>query len=69
MYATFTAQNHVTVEEMHVFDVFIECITDQPTDQLTDQPMDTVYNSDTRMHLTKPRRATRCVICVILNEA
>ena len=38
MYATFTAQNHVTVEEMHDFDVFNECVTDRPTDQRT-QPI------------------------------
>ena len=29
--------NHFSVEKMHDFDVFNECVTDRPTDQQTDR--------------------------------
>ena len=31
-------QDYFSVEEMHDFDVFNECVTNQPTNQPTDQP-------------------------------
>ena len=39
------------------FDVFNECVTDRPTNQLTDQPTDTAYFRDARTHL-KTRKET-----------
>ena len=32
--------NHFSVEKMHDFDVFNECVTDRPTDRQTDRPTD-----------------------------
>ena len=42
-------QNHFSVEKMLDFDVFNECVTDQPTDR----PTDTAYYRDARTHLKR----------------
>ena len=41
-------QDHFPVEKMHEFDVFNECVTNQPTDRPTYRP---AYYRDTRTHL------------------
>ena len=40
-----------SVEKLHDFDVFNECVTNQPTDRPTDRPTDTAYYRDARTHL------------------
>ena len=44
-------QAHFSVEKMHDFDVFNECVTDEPTDR----PTDTAYYRDARTHRKKVR--------------
>ena len=44
-------RDHFSVEKMHKFNVFNECVTDQPTDRPTDQPTDRAYYRDARTHL------------------
>ena len=46
-------QDHFSVEKMHEFDVFNECVTDQPTNQPTNQPTDRAYYRDARTHLKR----------------
>ena len=36
--------NHFSVEKMHDFDVFNECVTDRPTDRQTDRQTDRLTN-------------------------
>ena len=48
--------NHFFVEKMLDFDVFNECVTDQPTDRPTDRPTDTAYYRDARTHLKSRNR-------------
>ena len=43
--------NHFSVEKILDFDVFNECVTDQPTNQPTNRPTDTAYYRDARTHL------------------
>ena len=51
-------QDHFSVEKMHEFDVFNECVTDQPTNRPTNQPTDRAYYRDARTHL-KDQKAMR----------
>ena len=48
-------QDHFSVEKMHEFDVFNECVTDQPTDR----PTDTAYYRDARTHLKRKRNINK----------
>ena len=45
-------QDHFSIEKMHEFDVFNECVT-RPTDQPTNQPTDRAYHRDARTHLKR----------------
>ena len=45
-----------SVEKMHDFDVFNECVTDRQTDRPTDRPTDTAYYRDARPHLKSEER-------------
>ena len=46
---------------MHDFDVFNECVTNQPTDQ----PTDTAYYRDARTHLKREKDLKGCNAVVV----